>query len=92
MGPGRGLRLGKATEYEVGKGLFYPGIVSPNADGTKYELMFRLLPGYVGSETAVQACLGLAGVRDIRWSRGMLSFWQWLAKDSEEVTRVPTGP
>jgi hypothetical protein len=86
VGPGRGLRLGNATEYEVGKGLFYPGIVSPNADGSKYQLMFRLLPGYVGSETAVQACLGLAGVRDIRWSRGMLSFWQWLARDSDEVT------
>src|SRR6516162_643091 len=92
VGPGRGLRLGNANEYEVGKGLFYPGIVSPNADGTKYQLMFRLLPGYVGSERAVQDCLGLAGVRDIRWSRGMLSFWQWLAKDSEEATPSPAEP
>jgi hypothetical protein len=92
VGPGRGLRLGNATEYEVGKGLFYPGIVSPNAEGTKHQLMFRLLPGYVGSESAVQACLGLAGVRDIRWSRGMLSFWRWLAQGSEEVTRVPMEP
>jgi hypothetical protein len=92
VGPGRGLRLGNATQYEVGKGLFYPGVVSPNADGSKYHLIFRLLPGYVGSEEAVQACLGLAGVRDIRWSRGWLAFWQWLAKDAEEAARVPTEP
>jgi hypothetical protein len=91
VGPGRGLRLGNASEYEVGKGLLYPSLVSPNADRTKYRLMFRLLPGYLGSEGAVQASLGLAGVRDIRWSKGLLSFWQWLAGDSEEATQVPTG-
>lgn len=92
VGPGRGIRLGNASEYEVGKGLLYPSLVSPNADRTKYRLMFRLLPGYMGSEGAVQASLGLAGVKDIRWSRGLLSFWQWLAGDSEEATQVPTGP
>ena len=92
LGPGRGLRLGSASEYEVGKGLFYPSIVSPNADRTKHRLIFRLLPGYVGSEGAVQTSLGLAGVRDIRWSRGFLSFWQWLAGDSEEATQAPARP
>jgi hypothetical protein len=92
VGPGRGLRLGSASEYEVGKGLLYPSLVSPNADRTKYRLMFRLLPGYVGSEGAVQAALGLAGVRDIRWSRGLLSFWQWVTGDSEQAAQVPAGP
>jgi hypothetical protein len=92
VGPGRGLRLGNASEYEVGKGLLYPSLVSLNADRTKYRLMFRLLPRYVGSEGAVQACLGLAGVRDIRWSRGLLSFWQWVTGDSEEAAQVPAGP
>ena len=91
VGPGRGLRLGNASEYEVGKGLLYPSLVSPNADRTKYRVMFRLLPGYLGSEGAVQNSLGLAGVRDIRWSKGLLSFWQWLAGDSEEATQVPSG-
>ena len=92
VGPGPGLRLGSASEYEVGKGLLYPSLVSPNADRTKYRLMFRLLPGYVGSEGAVQAALGLAGVRDIRWSRGLLSFWQWVTGDSEQAAQVPAGP
>ena len=61
LGPGRGLRLGNASECEVGKGLLYPSLVSPNTDRTKYRLMFRLLPGYLGSEGAVQASLGLTG-------------------------------
>jgi len=91
VGPGRGLRLGNASDYEVGKGLLYPSLVSPNADRTKYRLMFRLLPGYIGSEGAVQASLGLACVRDIRWSRGLLSFWQWVKGDSEEAAQVPAG-
>ena len=84
--------MGNTSEYEVGKGLFYPSIVSPNADRTRYRLMFRLLPGYVGSEGAVQACLGLAGVRDIRWSRGLLSFWQWLARGSDEAAPARSEP
>ena len=92
VGPGRGLRLGNAAEYEVGKGLFYPSIVSPKAGSNKYQLIFRLLPGYVGSEGGVQACLGLGGVRDIRWSKGLLSFWRWLAEDSEEATPSPAEP
>src|SRR5215831_4551648 len=40
VGPGRGLRLGNAAEYEVGKGLFYPSIVSPKAGSYKYQLIF----------------------------------------------------
>jgi hypothetical protein len=83
VGPGRGLRLGNACEYEVGKGLLYPTLLSPNADHTKYRLIFRLLPGYLGAEGAVQASLGLGGVREIQWSRGLLSFWQWVAGDPE---------
>jgi hypothetical protein len=91
VGPHRGLRLGNTSEYEVGKGLLYPSIVSPKAGGNKYKLVFRLLPGYVGSEGVVQTSLGLAGVRDIRWSSGLRSFWQWLAGDAEETTQVPAG-
>ena len=91
LAPGRGVRVGNASEYEVGRGLLYPSLVSPNADRTKYRVVFRLLPGYVGSEGAVQASLGLAGVRDIRWSRGLLSFWQWVSGDSEGAAQVPTG-
>jgi hypothetical protein len=91
VGLGHELRLGNAAEYEVGKGLLYPSVVSPNADHTKYKVVFRLLPGYMGTEGTVQTCLGLAGVRDIRWSRGLLSFWQWLAGDSEEASHVPAA-
>jgi hypothetical protein len=92
VGRGRGLRVGNAAEYEVGKGLLYPSIVSPKVGSNKYQLVFRLLPGYAGSERGVQTCLGLAGVRDIRWSKGLLSFWKWLAEDSEEATPVLTKP
>lgn len=91
VGPGRGLRLGSASEYELGRGLLYPSLVSPGPDRTSYRLMFRLLPGYLGSEEVVQTSLGLSGVRDIRWSRGLLSFWKWVNGDSDEAAQVPAG-
>jgi len=87
LGPRNGLPLGKAAEYEVGKGLFYPSIVHPKAVAgrSEYRLIFRLLPGYLGSEGAVQTCLGLASIRDIRFPKGWLSFWQSLAGKTDEA-------
>jgi len=56
----RRIRLEDASAYEVGRGM-------PLSHGCLAEqFTFRLLPRYRGSEEAVRAALGLAGVKEIR--------------------------
>lgn len=54
----RRIRLEDASAYDVGRGILYPTVVLQS------KLQFRLLPRYRGSEEAVRAALGLAGVKD----------------------------
>lgn len=75
FGPSRRIRLEDASAYEVGRGILYPCVVLPS--GEKYAMQFRLLPRYRGSEGAVRAALGMAGVRD-------LGFGKFVPRRSEE--------
>jgi hypothetical protein len=81
FGPTRLIRLDDAVDYELGRGLLYPSVVLPYEKGSKHIINFRLLPRYLGSESGVRATLGLGGIRDIRFTRGMRAFWRWAEGD-----------
>lgn len=60
------VRLQSSEKYEVGRGLFYPGVLAPGKGGTDYCFQFRLLPRYAGFENEIRDVLRLGGVRDLR--------------------------
>jgi len=43
---------------------------------------------YRGAEEAVRTTLNLANTRDIRWSKGMKSYWKWLTEESAETPKL----
>lgn len=88
VGPARTENVGPSANFEAGRGLFFPSILRPAAKAEGYTIAFRLSPIYRGSEDAVQSTLGLAGVRDIRGSKGMRSFWKWLSEESGEPQKT----
>ncbi len=59
VGPWRRVRLEDASAYHVGRGILFPCVVLEKG------MQFRLLPRYRGSEEAVRAVLGMAGVREM---------------------------
>lgn len=87
-GPVRTENLGPASNYEVGRGLFFPSIIRPAGKNDAYSVVFRLSPSYRGSEEAVQSTLKLAAVRDIRGSKGMRSFWKWVNEESGQPDKA----
>jgi hypothetical protein len=40
-----------------------------------------LLPTYRGVEEEVRACLECAQVQDMRWTKGLRSFWKFVTED-----------
>jgi hypothetical protein len=88
VGATRTVNLGPAADYDVGKGLFFPSIVKPNVRADVYAVVLRLSPVYRGAEEAVRTILGLANMRDIRWSKGLKSYWKWLTEESAEPSKL----
>jgi hypothetical protein len=88
IGATRTVNLGPAATYEVGKGLFFPSIVKPNVRADMYSMVLRLSPVYRGAEEAVRTTLNLRDTRDIRWSKGMKSYWKWLTEESAETPKL----
>lgn len=88
VGATRTVNLGPAFDYDAGKGLFFPSIVKQNLKADAFSVVLRLSPPYRGAEEAVCATLGLGHVRDIRWSKGMKSYWKWLTDESAEATKA----
>jgi len=71
VGPEKKVLVGKASSFEVGQGILFPSMIEPIESAGKHRVVvFRLLPTYRGSEESVRACLELAQVRDVRFTKG----------------------
>jgi hypothetical protein len=81
FGPLRRRRLNRASEYQIGRGLLYPSVVAPYGNNTRYQLQFRLLPRYKGSEDDVCATLGAGAVQDLLLQKGWRRFLNWAEAD-----------
>jgi hypothetical protein len=84
VGPKKQVLIGKKSSFEVGQGLFFPSVIEPIESAEKHRTVFRLLPTYRGAEESVRLCLELAGVRDIRLTKGLRSFWKFASDDKAE--------
>ena len=72
----------------MGRGLFFPSVLGPGKGADAYSINFWMSPSYRGSEDAVRSVLKVAAVRDIRWSKGLKSFWRWLGEESVEAPKA----
>jgi hypothetical protein len=81
VGPEKTVVVGRADSFAVGRGVFYPTVVEPIESADKHRVVFRLLPTYRGVEEEVRVCLDLVAVRDLRWSKGLRSFWKFVTDD-----------
>jgi hypothetical protein len=89
VGPEKKVVVGKASSFEVGQGIFFPSVIEPIESAGKHRVVFRLLPTHRGAEETVRACLEFAKVRDIRFTKGILSFWKFLTENGEESSFNP---
>ena len=89
VGPEKKVALGKASSFEVGQGIFFPSVIEPIESAGKHRVVFRLLPTHRGAEESVRVCLGLAGVRDIRFTKGIRSFWKFVTESGGESSVNP---
>jgi len=81
VGPEKKMVVGRANSFAVGRGVFYPTVVEPIESADKHRVVFRLLPTYRGVEEEVRVCLDCIAVRDLRWTKGLLSFWKFVTDD-----------
>jgi len=84
VGPEKNVLVGKASSFEVGQGVFFPSVIEPIESAGKHRTVFRLLPTYRGAEESVRACLELAQVRDVRFTKGIRSFWKFVTEGGGE--------
>ena len=80
VGPERKVLVGKASSFEVGQGILFPSVIEPIESAGKHRIVFHLLPTHRGAEESVRACLELALVRDIRFTKGLRSFWKFVVE------------
>jgi len=78
VGPEKRVVVGRAESFAVGRGVFYPTVVEPIESADKHRVVFRLLPTYRGVEEEVRRCLDCASVCDLRWTKGLRSFWRFV--------------
>lgn len=84
VGPERKVLLGKASSFQVGQGIFSPSVIEPIESAGKHRVVFRLLPTHRGAEESVRTCLELTQVRDIRFTKGIRSFWKFASESGGE--------
>jgi hypothetical protein len=85
FGPWRRVVLSDAgVRYEIGRGLLHPSLIAKEEGSEKYRILFRMLPGYRGSEDILRENLGLSRVSDIRIPSGLRALWRWLNDSGEE--------
>ena len=89
VGPERKVVIGKASSFQVGQGIFFPSVIEPIESAGKHKVVFHLLPTHRGAEESVRACLELAQVRDIRFTKGLRSFWRFVAESGGESSVSP---
>lgn len=83
VGPEKAVVIGRAESFAVGRGLFHPTVVEPIESANKHRVVFRLLPTYRGVEEEVRAALDCASVQDLRWTKGLASFWKFVTEGDE---------
>ena len=83
VGPEKKVTLGRSGSFAVGRGIFYPTLVEPIESAGKNRVVFRLLPTYRGVEEEVSACLECAAVQDVRFTKGLRSFWRFVTEGDE---------
>lgn len=83
FGPIRRVSLSGNGQYEIGRGLLQPSLITLEAEKEKHRVLFRMLPGYGGSEEILREQLGLRQVCDIRVPSGLRAFWRWLNDSAE---------
>jgi len=81
VGPEKTVVIGHAGNFAVARGIFHPTVVEPIESAQKNRVVFRLLPTYRGVEEEVRACLECAEVQELRWTKGLRSFWKFLTED-----------
>lgn len=81
VGPEKRVVIGRASSFVVGKGVFNPTVVEPIESANKHRVVFRLLPTYRGVEEEVRACLDCMAVQDLRFGKGLRSFWKFVTED-----------
>lgn len=86
FGPEKKVVIGRANNFAVGRGVFHPTVVEPIESAKKHRVAFRLLPTYRGVEEEVRAVLEAASVEDLRWSKGLASFWKFVTDDDSGET------
>ena len=84
FGPWRRITLSSAVQYQVGRGLLHPSLIGREEGSDRYRILFRMMPGYRGSEDLLRQQLGVAEVRDIRIPHGLRALWRWLNDSGEE--------
>ena len=88
VGPQSTLKVGRSGSFSVAQGIFFPSVIEPIESTSKHQVTFRLLPTYRGAEESIRACLALAQVRDLRWTKGLRSFWKFVTDDSESTAEA----
>jgi len=88
IGAPRSIELDGTVTYEIGRGLFYPTLIETKERSNSHKTRIRLLPRYRKSEEKIAGILGLKGVKDVRLSRGLHSFWLWLKDDSADPSNA----
>ena len=83
LGPRKTIKVGRSESFAVGQGVFFPTVIEPIESTDKHQVTFRLLPTYRGGEESIRICLDLAEVRDLRWTKGLRSFWKFVTDDAE---------
>ena len=83
IGPEKSLAVGRTSSFSVGRGVFHPTIIEPIESAGKHRVVFRLLPTYRGAEEEVRAVLSFASVEDLRWTKGLASFWKFVSEGDE---------
>jgi hypothetical protein len=85
VGPEKAVVVGRGNSFSVARGVFHPTVVEPIESANKNRVVFRLLPTYRGVEEEVREFLNLATVEDLRWRKGLRSFWKFVTEDDTEA-------
>jgi hypothetical protein len=80
-----------AGKYAVGRGLFYPEIMT--VDGEKVKALLTMPPRYKKHEEEVAQAYGITDVRDTGLLKGIKAIWRWFTrnlfgKESKEAAAV----
>jgi hypothetical protein len=88
FGPEKTAPIGRASSFSIGRGVFHPTVVEPIESAGKHRIVFRMLPTYRGTEQELLVVLGCATIEDLRWPKGLQSFWKFVTGDDSGTTRA----